>query len=207
MTEDKHAKPRIWESDDCAIWRETLDSYRHVILAQGRERLGELDGWYGDELPRLLSERGEPYITLEELQKVAAWKMTRGVWRERNRLLIGGNPPDMVEETSRAAFAAVPDPRQPITLLCKLAGVGAATASAVMAAYAPDVYPFFDELVAEQMPVMGPVAFTPKYYFAYAEALRERAARLTESCHDRAWTAQDVAQALWAASGGKIALA
>jgi len=213
---DKHT-PNLWSSDDCHTWLDALNSYETVIASQGSEKLGTLDKWYRSTFPALLAERKEPFIQLEELQGVAAWKMTRGVWRERNRHLIGQNTPETVEQVSRQAFAAMPDRTQtdhftadhnkPIAMLSKLSGVGPATASAVMAAYAPEIYPFFDELVAEQIPDLGPVAFTARYYVAYADALLQRAARLTETCtgggQKGMWTAQDVAQALWAASGGK----
>ncbi|HEU4457218.1 MAG TPA: hypothetical protein VFR81_29380, partial [Longimicrobium sp.] len=89
-------------------------------------------------------------------------------------------------------------PSQPIAMLAKLAGVGPATASAVASAAAPDVYPFFDELVAAQIPGIGQVTFTPREYARYADALRERAARLGSG-----WTPVDVERALWAHVGGK----
>src|SRR5438105_14053433 len=121
--------------------------------------------------------------------------MTRGVWRERNRQLVRSNEPEQVEALSRKAYSEVPDLRKPISALSTLAGVGPATASAVMAAYAPQVYPFFDELVAAQIPGLGPITFTARYYAAYAEELRERAAGLTKLCRHE-WTAEDVAEAL-----------
>lgn len=190
--------------DDCAHWVALLERYPQVIEEQGSERLIESDRWYREAFPGLLSSREEPHITLEELQRVASWKMLRGVWRERNRKLIAGNDAAQVVELSRKAFAAVPDPARPITILSALAGVGPATASAVMAAYAPRVYPFFDDLVAAQIPGLGPVTFTGKYYAAYSQALRKRAAHLQAEC-GREWTAHEVSQALWAASGGKAA--
>ena len=76
--------------------------------------------------------------------------------------------------------------------------MGPATASGIAAAAAPHVYPFFDELVGAQIPGLGAVAFTPAYYARYADAIRERAARLGSS-----WTPVKVEQALWAHSGGK----
>src|SRR5215210_8089751 len=88
----------IWLEDDCSLWTEALESYPGVIAAQGSERLVELDGWYREELQGLVAARDEPYITLEELGRIAAWKMTRGVWRERNRQLISGNDPQLVRE-------------------------------------------------------------------------------------------------------------
>jgi hypothetical protein len=194
----------IWNQENCEVWHTALKSYPQVIAAQGSERLVELDSWYMEKLPSLIAGRSKPYVTLEELRDVTSWKMARGVWRERNRLLVSGNPPDRVIEASRKAFTQVPDLRGPIATLSELAGVGPATASAVMAAYAPESYPFFDELVAAQIPDLGPVTFTAKYYLAYAEALRERTARLNAACPDTEWTPQDVSQALWANSGGKI---
>lgn len=196
-------KRNIWNGD-CRVWQAALDSYPQVIVEQSNDKLTNLDSWYSNSLPGVIRERQPPCVYADELQGVAAWKMTRGVWRERNRQLIGTNDPAKVEQVSREAFEAAPDPRKPIALLSGLAGVGPATASAIMAAYAPDTYPFFDELVAEQVPGLGPVAFTLKYYLAYSEALREQAQELSAEC-GRAWTVQDVAQALWAASGGKAA--
>lgn len=195
----------IWDQEQCQTWHDMLHAYPEVIATQGSERLPRLDKWYREALPPMLSARPEPYILLRELQDIADWKMTRGVWRERNRQLISSNPPERVKEASRKAFAEAPDPRKPINTLSELAGVGPATASAVMAAYAPQFYPFFDELVAAQIPSLGLVVFTAKYYVAYADALRNRASELNAICTHHTWTPQDVAQAMWAASGGKEA--
>jgi hypothetical protein len=192
----------VWNESDCARWRDLLSAYPDAIAVQGSEKLANLDRWFREELPVTLSERaerGDACIYLDELQGIAAWKMSRGVWRERNRILIAGNRPEAVVETSRKAFAAVPDPKAPVTTLASLAGVGPATASAVLAAYAPDAYPFFDEAVGGQIPGLGPVAFTVKYYLAYAQALRERAHQLNGSCSGAKYTPHDLAQAMWAA--------
>jgi hypothetical protein len=63
---------------------------------------------------------------------------------------------------------------------------------------APETYPFFDEIVAAQVPDLGRVDFTPRYYRRYAEALRRRAAQLGDD-----WTPAQVERALWARAGGK----
>jgi hypothetical protein len=42
----------------------------------------------------------------------------------------------------------------------------------------PEVYPFFDELVAAQVPALGKVAWTLGYSARYADALRVRAESL-----------------------------
>lgn len=196
-----------WSESNCTNWHAALDSYGQVIASQEVSDLEALDCWYREDLPALLEERGSPpFITLTELAKVTRWKMKRGVWRQRNLLLVEGNPDNTVRERSQEAFAAVPDPRKPISLLSTLAGVGPATASAVMAALTPAIYPFFDELVAVQMPELGAVTFTAAYYARYADMLRERTGLLNRDCAHFTWTVQMVSQALWAASEGKIRL-
>lgn len=196
---------KLWQAQECADWHAALDGYTSVIRAQQVNGLAELDMWYRTELPAVLAARKPPYLTRDELERVTKWKMKRGVWRERNRLLVISNDAATVKRTCKQALEAVPDPREPVTLLSTLAGVGPATASAVLASYAPAVYPFFDDLVAIQIPSLGKVAFTPVYYLRYAAALRERAAQLNAGCRHREWTAQELSQALWAASGGKVA--
>lgn len=196
----------LWSSTNCSDWQAAIDRYPEIIAGQDVRDLLEIDTWYRTEFPASLAARDPAYITHKELEQVTRWKMKRGVWRERNRLLVAGNEPKIVKGISKEAFAAVPDPRRPIALLSQLAGVGPATASGVLAAFRPDVYPFFDELVAGQIPDLGPVSFTPAYYQRYVARLRERTDRLKEECRERHWTVQDVSQALWAASGGKAGL-
>ncbi len=187
----------LWTDPDCAVWQRALAAYPSVLAAQGDARLAELDTWYHNEFAADLACREPLALTYDELERVTAWKMRRGVWRERNRQLVAGNSPAEVEQVSRQAFAAVPDSRRPVAGLSRLAGVGPATASAVLAAYRPDLYPFFDEVVAKQIPILGSVRFTAPYYAAYAEQLRAQAARLSVACTPVAWTAQAVGQALW----------
>lgn len=187
----------LWKEEAPEAWAEALGRYDEVIERQGVKPLAALERWYRDELPGLIAAREPGHVTHAELVRVTEWKMARGVWRARNLALVRGNDPALVEKTSAAALAKVPHPSEPIATLAKLAGVGPATASAVASASAPEVYPFFDELVAAQMG-LGAVTFTPKEYARYAEALRERAARLGPP-----WTATDVERALWAAVGGK----
>jgi hypothetical protein len=190
--------PNLWTSDDAEAWREALESYAGVIEAQGVGRLAELDAWYREELPEAIASRSAPHVTHDELVRTTEWKMARGIWRGRNLALVRGNPAETVARTSAAALAAIPDSRLPIARLAELAGVGPATASAVVAAAAPERYPFLDELVAAQVPGLGTVGFTPAFYAKYAEALRGRAASLGGE-----WTPVMVERALWAHVGGK----
>ena len=181
-----------------AVLRAALARYGAVVARQGVARLAELDRWYHAELPRAIASRREPHVTHDELVHLTEWKMARGVWRAPNLVLVRGNDPSLVKETSAEALAAIPHPTRPIKILATLAGVGPATASAVTAAVRPDLYPFFDELVAAQLPGLGKVAWTLGYYARYAEALDAQAKALGDD-----WTTASLERALWAHVGGK----
>lgn len=188
----------LWTSSSTREWRSALDRYDRVVGAQRVARLPELDRWYRDELPSAVLARRPAHVTVLELVRLTEWKMARGVWRAPNLILVRGNDPDAVVETSARALGRIPHPTAPISALATLSGVGPATASAVAAAAAPDVYPFFDELVADQVPGLGKVAWTLGYYGRYAEALRVRAGEL-----GREWTPVMIERALWSHVGGK----
>jgi hypothetical protein len=193
----------LWNEASCATWDAARAEYGGAIEASGGSRLVELDRWYHGELPALLAGRDPAFLTLSELVRVVEWKMHRGVYRARNLVLVRGNEADQVEAASREAIAAAPHPTAPIARLSRLKGVGPATASALLAAARPDVYPFFDDVIAGAIPELGRVDFTLKVYARYAERLRERAALLAVGCPSADWTPHAVGCALWAAAGGK----
>ena len=188
----------LWLNDSTAAWREALATYDDVVARQGVARLTELDRWYRDELPGAITARRAPHVTHDELVRLTEWKMARGVWRAPNLIRVRGNAARLVVDTSTEALAAVPHPTKPIATLASLDGVGPATASAAASAFAPEIYPFFDELVAAQVPRLGAVKWTMPYYATYADALRQRAASLGDD-----WTPTTVERALWAVVGGK----
>ena len=191
----------LWTSSAVHEWHRALDGYEGVVARQGVAGLPELDRWYREELPESMRARRPAHVTLAELVRLTEWKMARGVWRAPNLVRVRGNAPDLVIRTSTDALAKMPHPTAPIAGLATLDGVGPATASAVVAAAAPHLYPFFDELVAGQIPELGKVAWTLSYYARYAMALRERAGQL-----GGAWTPAMVERALWSWVGGKTGL-
>ena len=188
----------LWSTDRTRDWDDALHRYPEVIASQGVARLAELDAWYRDDLPALVRGRRPAHLTLPELVRLTEWKMARGVWRAPNLVLVRGNDAELVAETSATAFGQMPHPTTPIATLATLAGVGPATASAAVAAAAPETYPFFDELVAAQIPDLGTVKWTLGFYKRYADALRERALALGHG-----WTPSNVERALWAHVGGR----
>jgi hypothetical protein len=194
--------PDLWSDSSARAWRSALERYPDVVARQGVARLPELDAWYREELGEAVRRRRRPHATHAELVRLTEWKMARGVWRAPNLVLVRGNAPDEVERATGDALALAPDPRAPIARLAQLDGVGPATASALMAAAHPEHYPFFDELVAAQVPSLGKLGWTLAFYVKYADALRERAARLGGE-----WTPAAVEQALWSYVGGKAGAA
>ena len=191
----------LWSDENLDSWQTALGTYDTVIASQSSKRLPTLDSWYREELPSTIQSRQPSFLKHEELVKLTEWKMARGVWRQRNLILVRSNAPDLVEKTSQDALSNIPDAKKPISILSRLSGVGPATASAVVAAAAPERYPFFDDLVAAQIDGIGKIAYTSAFYGRYSEAIRSRAGRLGAG-----WTPAMVERALWANAGGKAGL-
>ena len=183
------------------MWDLALGAYPSVIALQGVVGLEESDRWYRDELPRWLASRMPPFLRAAELVHVVEWKMRRGEWLGRNLALAKRNSAKRVETATAEAFRMVPQIRPAIDRIGELEGVGPATASAVLAAFRGDLYPFLDDVIGRAIPELGTPKFTALYYVGYSEALRGKAQVLGSP-----WTAQGVGLALWAAAGGKVGL-
>jgi hypothetical protein len=121
--------------------------------------------------------------------QVGAGAGDAAAWDGAPAVSTGGAPTSGA--TTAAALLA------PVRVLAKLRGIGPATVSAVLAAVYPERYPFLEDVVAAQVPELGPPAFTPRYYAAYAAVLRARAAELAARCPDSGWTPHAVDLALW----------
>ena len=133
----------LWASDRNDRWFDALARYDAAIAAVPSARLLEHDVWYRTVLPALLASREPGYVLHDEMVRITEWKMARGVWRAPNLVLVRSNTPDEVLHASRLAAEQIPHPTKPVTALVALKGVGAATASALLAVMAPSVYPFF----------------------------------------------------------------
>ncbi len=206
----------LWNTKPCKAWRKKWSQYDALIVAHAVNQLPEIDAWYRNELPRLLTPRNPAHVTKDEFLEILRWKMKRGDWREYNRIRIANTDARVIQNAAQAGLTAARDLdtnvptaskeyKRPIQIVCELDGVGPATASALLAAYRPDLYPFFDEWIGKQIEGLEKVAFTPAYYWKYADALRTKAKELQKRCGAE-WNAQEVGQALWVASGGKVKL-
>lgn len=144
-----------FKSSDAGLWREALFSYEDVIKTLEKPNLISLDDFYRKELPNILHQRDpNPYITTDELSKLMQWKLARGKWRPRLLSFVSSLDDDAVRDTSRQAFAALPDVSKAVSKLTVLKGVGPATASALLAVYAPDVAPFMSDEVFIQTKIL-----------------------------------------------------
>ncbi|KAK1299664.1 Disease resistance protein RPM1 [Acorus calamus] len=104
----------------------------------------------------------------------------------------------------RRPSLAFPDLAKAVTELTALKGVGPATASAVLAAYAPEVAPFMSD--EAMMAALGNTKdYTLKNYLAFAEKLQTKAKEL--SIKDESFTPSDIEMALWSSVVGATSLA
>ncbi|GER40221.1 tryptophan synthase beta chain [Striga asiatica] len=180
--------------------KEALSSYDAVIRDLGKPNLVSLDDFYRRELPELLRQRNpNPHITAGELSRLMEWKLARGKWRPRLLSFMSALDDAVVREASTKAFASLPDVSKAVQELTVLKGVGPATASAVLAAYAPEVAPFMSDEAL--IVVTGDTKdYSLKRYVAFAEKMQIKAKELSSS--EDLFTPSDVERALWSSTIG-----
>jgi hypothetical protein len=110
--------------------------------------------------------------------------------------LIDANSPTQVVSCSSEAFNEIRsnnDWKAAINILCRLKGVGVATASAVLAVYAPNLCPFMADEVIES------VGLARDYDMRTYEAML---GRLSHKCDElgRQLVIEDIGKALWSAA-------
>ncbi|XP_026382772.1 uncharacterized protein LOC113278041 [Papaver somniferum] len=191
-----------FECNEVKVWKEKLLSYENSLESIKKPELVKLDEFYRNELPCLIQKRNpNPYITKPELTKLMQWKLTRGKWRPRLLDFVSSLDESLVESVSQKAFKALPDVSKAITELTVLKGVGPATASAVLAAYAPDVAPFMsDEAMVAALG--NSKDYTLKQYLKFTEKLQNKAKELSLESEDDPFTPSDVERALWSSAIG-----
>ncbi|XP_020105184.1 uncharacterized protein LOC109721803 [Ananas comosus] len=197
-----------FECGDAGAWRAALGAYAARVetlagAAASKRELLPLDSFYRGDLPLLLRRRGpKPFLSKSELLRVVQWKLSRGQWRPRLMGYAEALGEAEVEAASRAAFAAIPDLARAVSELTALKGVGPATASAILAAFAPEIAPFMSD--EAMMVAMGNKEYTLKHYLAFAEKLQKKAKEL--SVDGESFTPTDIERALWSSVVGSKAL-
>ncbi|XP_027082219.1 uncharacterized protein LOC113749412 [Coffea eugenioides] len=183
---------------DISSWKAALSSYKSSIESLNKPNLISLDDFYRNELPVLVKQRNPtPYITTDELSKLMQWKLSRGKWRPRLLDFVSSLNDDVVKSASRKAFESLPDVSKAVKELTVLKGVGPATASAILAAYAPHITPFMSDEAMEAA-IGNTKDYTLKSYLVFVEKLQAKAMEL--SSEEDLFTPSDVERALWSAS-------
>ncbi|CAM8939072.1 unnamed protein product [Rhodiola kirilowii] len=182
-------------------WKLELSSYSDRLKSLKNPDLISLDEFYRIDLPSLIENRNpNPYITASELVELMKWKLKRGKWRPRLLEFVSALDDEVVESASRKAFEALPDVSKAVSELTVLKGVGPATASAVLAAHAPQVAPFMSD--EAMVAALGSAKdYTLKQYVKFSSKMQEKAKEL--SSNDLTFTPSDVERALWSAAIGK----
>ncbi|XP_040922955.1 uncharacterized protein zgc:112496 [Toxotes jaculatrix] len=192
----------LFACEEPATWRSVYEKYWDVVEAKTKGKkpgkLLNLDKWYQEELPTLISSRADKHVTLSELVKLMEWKLTRGKFRPRLQQLVASNSEDTVEKCSRKAFSLLPDVQAAIAELSSLKGVGPATASAVLAAGAPEQTAFMSDEAMESVPGLKPIQYTAKHYALYLGKMVERSEKLNTVDPQQDWTPHRLELCLWA---------
>lgn len=153
----------------------------------------QLDEWRSRELPQILKSREHPYLSKKELQLLMDWKLAKGKFRPTLPKLIISNDSESIEEITKAGFKIFRDGvnacnagdwtaldiveyqgalKSSLKELCKLRGVGPATASLVLSLlgeiskFAP---PFFSDeafmyYIRDALHPLQPIKYNIKEY-------------------------------------------
>ncbi|ROI16435.1 hypothetical protein DPX16_4469 [Anabarilius grahami] len=195
---------RLFDCEDPAVWRGIHGKYWTVIEAKSAVKgktsgkLLQLDKWFQEELPAAILARSQRSLTHAELVKIMEWKLTKGKFRPRLQQLIGSNSEEAVQSSTSKAFGLLPDVQAAITELCKLKGVGPATASAVLAAGAPGEVAFMADEAVESIAELRPVEYTAKHYALFLQKMLHKSSQLNKVDGQQDWTPHRVEQCLWA---------
>ncbi|KAL4308878.1 hypothetical protein GQ457_01G027130 [Hibiscus cannabinus] len=189
-----------FECTNLSVWKEALSTYKSRIESLNKPNLISLDEFYSDQLPSLLHQRNpNPFITTHELSRLMQWKLTRGKWRPRLLDFVSSLDDSSVKSASQKAFQSLPNISKAISELTVLKGVGPATASAVLAAYAPEMAPFMsDEAMVAALG--NSKDYSLKQYLLFVEKLQSKSKEL--SSKGDSFTPSDVERALWSSAVG-----
>lgn len=195
----------FFRSASAEEWARVLELYSKVLKAKaskiakpgGTKNLLDLDKWFQGELSVTIQDRKPKYITHEELAKLMKWKLSRGKFRPRLTEMVQTNSPDLVEGSSKKAFKKLPNVGAAIKELIVLKAVGPATASAVLAAGAPEHAPFMADESMLAIPGLSPLAYTEAAYNRYRTEVEDCVKRLRKEAPSDEWTPHKVELALW----------
>eukprot|EP00762_Andalucia_godoyi_P003681 ANDGO_00739.mRNA.1 hypothetical protein SARC_00495 len=204
------AVAQLWGTNRRSVWQEAVSLYDDAISVVADQNLHNrnkryhldlhaLDVWVRHKLTQDIQQRVPKQLTVFELAKIVQLKMTRSTFRPRNQSIVESNTNDKVMRATATAFSimdqasSIEPLKKAMAVLCKLAGVGPATASLVLSIVYPHSVPFFDELQARVVLNVSEVSFTLRTFDEYYQLVMQKANKLR--LHPA-----DVTCALWTAS-------
>ncbi|GAB5364541.1 hypothetical protein AAMO2058_000979100 [Amorphochlora amoebiformis] len=178
-------------------WRKELRMYAETLSTHAKttprnSKLVEDDTYMTTKLPEILKKKS--CISKADLERIMRWKLARGKFRPTLPGLIRRNSEESVESVSKDAIRIMTagDTKQALKTLCKLTGVGPATASAILATSYPKTVPFMADEAMDADKQLGPRKYTLAHYILFAESMCAKAKELGGD-----WTANDIVRALW----------
>ncbi|KAJ7104544.1 hypothetical protein C8R43DRAFT_228604 [Mycena crocata] len=180
-------------------------SLRSKEHTKAPNELTDLETWLTSALLSKIAAQ-EP-VTKADMTSLMKWKLSRGKSRPTLLSLIASNADALVLKSTSAALATARDAEDDFdrALLalpdaCKMKGVGAATASALLTLQSPHLLPFMsDEAAAFFTSTLGPIKYTDGFYKKFAAAMVAEVRRLnTESDVAEPWDSMKLERALFA---------
>ncbi|RWS31609.1 uncharacterized protein B4U80_04609 [Leptotrombidium deliense] len=188
-------------------WLYMLSKYKDVLKVKAQQTRGsrkggpqeliKIDTWYQEQLPKIINSRKERHISHEELVQIMKWKLMRGKYRPRLIDLVKINTELAVLQASKKAFKKLPNLSGAIVALTNLKGIGPASASAVLAAAAPEHAPFMADECMLATPGVEATDYTLAEYLNYSEQIQNCCERLKAEDPDAKWTPHKLELALW----------
>jgi len=178
---------------------EAIDSYQNTVDKWClKKSCKALNDFITEIVPDSIKSRTPNYITQPELSQIMKWKLLHGKYRPGLQSYIDSLSDSEVQTVSRIAFALKSkNLRESLKTLCKLKGVGPATATLVLSLIDSDIAFMSDEALT----LITKSPKSPKYTIDEACELTKQcrilATELNDLESDSRWTANIVQQALW----------
>lgn len=197
-------------------WNQVLDYYEDMLRKKGGQKLVELDR----QRTSLSTPGGckERFITKSQLLDIIIpWKFAKGKPRNALKPLLQSNSEMNVKDCSRCALEVAERAdnsksekiseqqeliKDAIDELCKLKGIGPASASAVLSIFYPNLFAFMDDEVIEALHD-GKRGYTLKIYDAVNERCKTIATSLNSEENEKIWTTCEIGRALWTVAAMK----
>ncbi|KAJ7668739.1 hypothetical protein DFH06DRAFT_1084922 [Mycena polygramma] len=200
---------------DAGLLSRALNQHAHAISLRSKEHtktpeeLIALDAWLIDGENGLLAKiKTSQPVNKTDMTSLMKWKLSRGKSRPTLLGLIAANSEALVLQSTSTALTTVLNANDDLdrALLalpdaCKMKGVGAATASALLTLQSPHLLPFMsDEAAAFFAPTLGQIKYTDTFYKKFAAAMVAEVKRLNVNSDEQVWDSMKLERALFTIS-------